>query len=159
MYRFKKTASILNLNVKWFHHRLAPTPTTFPLVCFNTFHCIFLHIAPNAFVFLIKSSTINIFRLAEKEKSNSDHQHNNIPATPERIKKLKVAMWCMTQLPVWGHSASAGDVYTCSTAALQEGIALVWCGCNAIYKLWLINLMPQKSDKTLINDCLVSRLQ
>lgn len=47
-------------------------------------------------LFLIETSTIDIFKLGEKEKSNSDHQHNNIQAIPELSKKLKVAMWCMT---------------------------------------------------------------
>lgn len=42
----------------------------------------------------------------------------------QNSKKLKVAMWCMTQLLVEGHSACAGDVYTCSTAALEQ--ALLW---------------------------------
>lgn len=157
MYRFNKT--LLHLNVKWFHHLLAPTPSTVPIVYSCTFHCRFLHTAPNAFAFLIEISTINLFRLGEEEKSSPDHQHNNIQAIPELRKKLKVEMWFMTQLLVEGHSASAGDVYTCSTAALEAGIALVWCWWHAIYKLWLINLMPLESDKALMNDFLVSSLQ
>lgn len=61
MYKFNKTPSILPLNVKELRHLLAPTPSTFPVVYFYTFHCIFLHLAPNAFAFLTKSSIINVF--------------------------------------------------------------------------------------------------